>query len=218
MSSNWTRNYDNMFCALFGYGSLSYNAISTATHSKPLVRTILGNYKTPYVGSKSVDDNSNAGPYVSLALGGEKRYLTSNNETQQYSTYGTYSCVQIGASDTPVSYDDYKLYEPHLNNLSVNTSGIKIINNGYKSDTHSYSFTIKIPIGYSGNSNITVREFGLFGSVRIASANYVIPVLYYREVLENEIVLEPNDTIEITITQSIVQPNYTPYPDNSTIV
>lgn len=219
MSSRWTRNYDNMFCALYGYGSLSYSAIAEPDHSRPLVRTMLGNYKTPAVVSKNTTDKSRYGVFAGLALGCQKIYLTTNNETGIYDYDGAQcAAIQIGANGTEASYDDYKLYEPHLTNLAVNNNGVKVINNGYDEATHSYSFTMKIPIVYSGSSNIEVREFGLFGCVGASDYRYPVPVLYYREVLDDVITLQPNDTIEISVTQSIVQPNYTPYPDNSTIV
>jgi hypothetical protein len=122
------------------------------------------------------------------------------------------SFIQLGTGDNTPTYEDYALQSPVTSGLTLNTVSTSY---SYDSDTHTYTRTYKIPIAYSGSDPITIKEFGIFCGLpyTFTSNNvYQNPILVYRETLDTSVTLEQNDTIEITFSQSIVQPNYTSYP------
>lgn len=217
----WVRNYDNLFSALFGVGLSSSTTYNTPTESVPLVRFPNGNGQ--YV-SLSMDETFKTHYSAALTLTTPKEYMKSANSTVELATYinGAPSFARIepapwgiclGGGTVAPTYEDYEIGSPIRNNMTVGT--VTSLEPSYDTVTHSYTYGYKIPITYSGSAPTSINEFGLYAPVTTsASREYhtATRLLVYHEVFEAGITLQQNDTIEITITQTVTQPNYTPYP------
>ena len=196
----WTRNYDNLYSAAFGYWG-SGGSISNPTYNKPCIKDMKGNYY--------VINNNSVSHFQGNVMG---MTLCTNNYsyiTESSSINADEIGVQIGTGVGEVSKDDFCLFLPYNgNNVTV---GNISINSTYDENTHTYTRTVKIPIAYSGSADLTVTEFGLFSRCSISS-NSVGRCMIYHEFIDSPVTLHQNDTLELTFSQSIVQPNYTPYP------
>lgn len=204
LAKQFTRNYDNLFSYCFGCRNSSHTTTETPTHEIPHFKHPDGYY---FTGSMSKGYARNAA-LTTVCIPDILYYGASN----QSPSCETFSSIQIGTGNTPPSYEDYCLHTPLSNNLTLGTVSYS---SKYDSDTHIYTLDIKIPIIYNGTESVTASEYGIFvGIPRSVSGSsvYSLPTMIYRETLDEPVTLEQNDTIEITFSQSIVQPNYTPYP------
>ena len=217
----WVRNYDNLFSALFGLGSSSSTTYNTPTESVPLVRFPDGNGQ--YV-SLSMNDTFKTHYSAALTLTAPTAYMTSAYSSVEIAGYANgapsfawlYSApwgICLGGGTDAPSYDDYEIGSPIRSNMTVGT--VTTLTPSYDAVTHSYTYGYKVPIAYSGSEPTTINEFGLYAPVTTSAgmdAHTATRLLVYHEVFEQGIALQQNDAIEISITQTVTQPNYTPYP------
>lgn len=217
----WVRNYDNLFSALFGIGASSSTSYNTPTDSSPLVRFPNGNGQ--YV-SLSIDDTFKTHYSAALTLTAPSAYMTSANSTVEIASYvnGVPSFARLypapwgiclGGGTNDPTYEDYEIGSPIRSNMTVGT--VTRLEPSYDSVAHSYTYGFKIPIAYSGSEAAIINEFGLYAPVTTdagSDAHSAKRLLVYHEVFEQSITLQQNDTIEISVTQTVTQPNYTPYP------
>lgn len=212
MAKQWTRNYDNLFVAVLGCYGTEYATTETPTHGTPYFRDVTGTYFKPAQNSFSAQN----GIATSLALYPPVAYgdaQSSLDQSLQY--YHNNKCgIKLGTGTSEPTYDDAELHTPLTANLTLGTVSVST---SYDEDTHIYTRTYKMPIAYSGADPINVTEFGIYIGVPYrysptASSYYHKSVMVYRETLDTPVTLEQNDTIEITFSQSIMQPNYTEYP------
>lgn len=208
-SKIWTRNYDNLFSAVFGtFGNQNSAETTTApTYDKPWVRDCVGTWRTLHY-NKGV----NFVHSTLLSLDASNWMYGVPNVGASTSSY-PYIYLQIGGGEGVANTDDYQLFLPYTTDLRIGTVTESW---SYDSATHTYTKQFKIPVAYNGSAPITVTEFGLFGLLYCGLQNnnnrITAPTLLYHEFLDVPVTLEQNDTLEITINQSIVQPNYNPYP------
>lgn len=210
MSKIWTRNYDNLFSALFG--TFGGNGTSTAvapTYEYPCIRDAVGIYRTAI----DLHTMGGAGRVAgALSINTINGYLINDNDTYDNYHVSTpcYNYIQLGTGTGEVSKDDYRLFLSANSNLVLGTIKTSW---AYNDSTHEYTKSFKVPVIYSGATDITITEFGIFsvlpdGTTTNHGGHYY---MMYHEFLDNPITLTENDTIEINFSQSIVQPNYTPY-------
>lgn len=204
----WTRNYDNLFSAVFGTtGGKGGSTDSPPTYQYPCFRASDGSYKT-LLDPGATATRTHQCTFAALVISSINSYLAYTVTT--FNSNSTF--IQLGSGNGSVSKDDYCLFLPE-------TSGFKITNQirswEYIESEHKYTKLIKIAINYTGSNPKTITEFGIFGCPASESSgndNYGYTCLLYHEFLDVPVTLEQNDTIEIKFYQSIVQPNYTPYP------
>lgn len=214
----WLRNWDNLFTAVFGYNNIGSTTTDNPTHDTVWFRRMdNGVYWRPGSGgawsggvlAQSLGINQSRGWVYNM---GYTRTSTSNYAQRAYD-YQPCGII-LGTGDSEPSYDGYNVLSPITSGMAIGT--VKGGGTVYDAETHTYTKTIVIPIIYSGTNPITVNEFGI--SVLLPQSEdsyqgvYAYPVMVYHEVFEEGITLQTNDTIEITFSQSIVQPNWCEYP------
>lgn len=205
MSKIWTRNYDNYIAAIFG-GCADANSVrvNVPSYEKPLYKNPDGLYATFSTRNTTNQNSAFTCKILNLYMSGQTRYgLDSSFD-------GPFLCL-FGGGNQEVTKDDYNLQTPYQSGFSIGSSST--INPVWNEETHSYTIGCKLLFNYTAAEELAVSEFGLFGHM---FGGYPLPsnafALFYREVFVAPITLLQNDSIEVTITQTIVQPNYTPYP------
>lgn len=211
MAKQWTRNYDNLFLAAFGLNNSSYKTTDVPTYAQGEIyfRTIEGHYMTPYLNRASAPHSH--GALTSSMVIPDITYAGNSTYDNDYYGGAGVAKILLGSGDAEPSYEDYTLDEPKTTGFTTLQRTIK---DAYDHDTHTYTRTYKIPLSYSGAEAFTVREFGIYVGVPYQyNSPYVYSyfTLVYRETLDEPITLQQNDTIEITFSQSITNPNYIPY-------
>lgn len=216
----WTRNYDNFFSGICGcVGNGPAHEGSAPNEARPYFRNLTGGYM-----AGSFNNWSGLGNSTGIALHRPSSYVTGTGFTFQYTTVSysqldsfiqPYWGICLGSGTDAPSYEDYELKVPIRSNMTIGT--ITQIANTYDATNHTYTYGYKVPIAYSGANDITINEFGLYAPVfnSSPSKSYLWnanATLVYHEVFEEGITLHQNDTIELTITQTVTQPNYHPYP------
>lgn len=217
----WTRNYDNAFSALYGIWGNGPATQSTPDESAPFFRICNGGswdkcYSAQHFKALFSLATTICPPSVYM----KQPYTTIDIITTTYSSISGINAkwgICIGSGEADPTYEDWDLQTPIRDNVSVGT--ISSIPQVYDQVSHTYTYGFKVPLAYSGSTTVNVNEFGLYAPFinQTGSYNtsiYAQAMLVYHEVFESPIVLEQNDTIEITITQTVQQPNYTPYPSN----
>lgn len=197
----WTRNYDNLFSSVFGtYGVAQDNNAVTPSYDTPCYRSHNGNYYKIHITNNR---------YV---------MFTFNQGNWCYGTnpggvYYPYPLIVLGTGEGIATKDDYQLFTPINSGFSVNPISITW---RFDAATHTYTKKFIIPLLYTGDNEVRITEFGI--SIALGEEPYSVSYdsrafgLLYHEFLDAAKVLNKNDVIEITFEQSIVQPNYTPYP------
>lgn len=111
-------------------------------------------------------------------------YMTTNNSRY----YPNYRGIVFGSGTTPPQKTDYKI-ENHI------ADGLTYFNNG-TSETNNIVNWIQT-VQNTSSEPITISEVGLFSS---GGGPYDICVLLTRTVLDNPVVLQPNEVKTFTIT------------------
>ena len=209
----FTRNYWNLFSAVYGTHNTSQQETETPTHDNVFIRCWNGKYLKPLTGNYP---QYLAACAMSLALFPFGTSYLNAPQTNDWTSFeGLVPRILLGTGTGELSTDEYHLFAPVYTNF---TNGVIRYSNEYNADTNTYTKQVKIPIAYSGTSPIVITEFGIYGGiprgVYSSDRPYYFHALLYHELLENPITLEPNDTIEITFSQSIVQPHFSPYPES----
>lgn len=207
MSKQWTRNYDNLFVACFGFeqfGESNNNYVDIPDHNSPYFRMTDGKYALPVCSTRTYKAILND----AVSIPKPSKYGVPSFSLTSNSNYYSEVSIQIGTGTSTPTKEDYVLEMPITANVSLGTVSTSV---KYDSDTHIYTRTYKIPILYSGSDPITIGEYGIFVGLQINGGNQY-KTMVYRETLDEPVTLEQNDTIEITFSQSIMQPNYSDYP------
>ena len=205
MGKIWTRNYDNYIAAIFG-GCADANSVrvSVPSYEKPVYKNPDGLYAT--FSTRNITNNNRfyTCKILNLEMHGNTRYGLDSSSDDPF-------CCLFGGGNQEVTKDDCNLQTPYSSGFSIGSSFS--IDPVWNEATHSYTIGCKLLFNYTGTAELTVSEFGLFGYMY---GGHPLPdkafALFYREVFATPITILQNDSIEVTITQTIVQPNYTPYP------
>ena len=217
MGKIYTRNYDNMFTLAFGGGHISFvnNAEQKYDVASIPLKICSGELMQP-INRPGINPCamgiSSTGFYSDYHSSVNSPSLSMNKITD----YGENLFVCFGGSDREVSYEDYELVQPFYSNMTI---GARSYYSYFDNELHKYTRTCKFVVTYSGTSQITVKEFGVYATapntIAYKSDGIVysgVPCLIYRETFDNPFVLNQNDAIEITYSQAIVIPHYQPYP------
>lgn len=215
----WLRNWDNLFTALFGFNTMSETSTSAPTHDTVWFRAMnSGTYIRPVVGSAW--SHGILASALGMRMNGGWLYnptsirTSTTNYPQRAYDYLPVG-ITLGSGTVDPAYDDYKCYTP-LGSMSI--GAVRLIANGtYNSEDKTYTKTVVIPITYTGSTPVNVQEFGINVFIPIGEdSTYqglnAQAIMVYHEVFEEPVTLLQNDTIEITFSQIVAQPNYVPYP------
>lgn len=121
--------------------------------------------------------------------------------------------ICLGNGNGAVSYDDYKLSGDVVSNKLVEVSK----NVTYNSTTHKFKKTLVATYTNSGNTDITISEWGLWRYSHQDAYAYDITdynnssnmiALVYRAVLDTPIVIEAGTTATLTFSIDIPMPNH----------
>lgn len=135
------------------------------------------------------------------------------NNMAQFHTLMSLSAkgICLGDGDDAVSYDDYKLSGEVISNKLIEVS--KSIS--YNPTTHKFRKTLVATYTNSGNTDLTISEWGLWRINAQDGANNTIfnhessvAVLVYRAVLDDPIVIEAGTTATLTFSIDIPMPNH----------
>lgn len=103
--------------------------------------------------------------------------------------------ICIGTGNTPVTYDDYTLSGEIIDNTKLSYVSYEI---NYDAEGRKVSKTVTYTYTNETDSNITISEWGLFRHWITAGSgnsylfsNSAYDILFYREVLETPITIEP---------------------------
>lgn len=207
----FTRTYWNLFSALFGGANNGEASTQTPSYDNHIYcRNTDGVYKAILLYNNnyfySIADN--------LAMYNlNDAYRSSFTNGMSASYYSLKPFIQLGNGTGELSEENYNLFAPLFTNFTI---GSMKLSSKYDDITHQYARTWLVPFAYSGNNPITISEFGVYGMIPTVYYRPDTPkcdfCLLYHELLEIPITLQTNDTIEITFSQSIVQPHYNEYP------
>ena len=209
----WTRNYYNALTALL-LGDTTETSVNTPVDYQPPIvyRHATGNYSNSCGSDLTAGDRGQLeNPYRSgmqhgIMRLGQLGFLVFSSYTGTPPQYRTPAypdlAIQLGAGDTPSTYEDYKLDDPIWTGYTmVNSSGTLTAPSAFDAVTHKYSSTRTFTINNSSADAFTIKEFGIFAG----------DVLLYREVLNSPITLDPGESVTIDFTREAEVFNYTPY-------
>lgn len=109
--------------------------------------------------------------------------------------------IKLGTGNTAPAATDYNLEEPaSVQYLSV-ISGTPSFDNNTKVMTR----TITVSVQNQSEENITIKEWGVFGSIRTLNyySSNLTQALLYREVLSTPVVLAPLQAATLTLTLTL---------------
>lgn len=109
--------------------------------------------------------------------------------------YKANDILMVGTGTTTPTSTDYTLESPIESNLTHVSSACS---KGYNSTTNKSSYVITRTFTYTGSSNITITEIGVFHNGRDASNYYAF--LLSRELLDTPLTVSPGETFTVTMT------------------
>lgn len=184
MAGVWTRNYTNKLCCL----------LAGASYDPP---TRANFYADGTMGQKDHTGGTGNPNYNSNFL--------ASFPTMPGVSYGSGSTtnwnIAFGTGTTAPDYDDYCM-ENFVEGFTVSQSNIFVSQYDYDETSHTYSSTKRYVLQYTGSSELTITEFGLF----------VAYAMIYHEVFDTPITLNQYESVVIELTQSFPLVNYQPYP------
>ena len=221
----WTRNYYNILT------SLAYDSNSNSSSSQPtdygspiMIRCLDGswyNCKASYFAPFGSNMSYGRGPANIFSIGNTGLMMINGTSYSPSSPSGSGGGIGVGISfgsgDNPESYEDFRL-QTYVTGLTlVNHNGIVTKQTTYDSDTHVLSGKRKFTINNGNSGQVTLREFGICvcNDLSLTNSSYTsmyYPILVYREVFDEPIVLESSESIVLEIERSGEIINYTPYP------
>lgn len=213
----WTRNYWKLYPLNFGFTGEGTNETNNPTDDNIWFRTTDGVYRTALnrfgTGYLTFTDISQ---YNHPALQYSAYTETYKNDTR--TDLGSPALI-LGNGTGTLSEDSYEIFSKIGENITV---GTKSVTHEKDVETHKYTRVIKFPITYSGANPVTITEMGFYGMIPYITRResstapvytYLKPILLYHELFETPMELLQNDSMEITFRQSIIEPNYSPYPN-----
>lgn len=191
MAGVWTRNYSNMLAYQLsgaGYECDYYNA-DYATNNLTVKLT-----------NGSIRKAQGSGGVIYFPKGSYSSWAYGNNYTS-----GGQLSMQVGTGDTEPTYEDYVLEVPS-SNFTISQNGLLVSKFVWDATAKTFATTVRFVVQYTGSSEITVKEFGIFCATQWGSA------LIYREVFDEPITLNQYESIVLDVTQAFPIINYQPYP------
>lgn len=190
MSSIWTRNYWNLFCAVFGTFNESEGR-GVPSHFPIYMRDYNGNYRKVYENGEGLNANSLRIGKISTGLGSV-----------------TTPVIALGTNNAEPSFDDFSI-QTTSKTLSFQNFDKWC---SYDETTHTYTRFIKMAFTNNHDEEVTFCEYGIFVPFH---TNYRLQTgecaLVYREVFD-PITVAPKETIFIVFEQSITHPDFREYP------
>ena len=189
MSGVWTRNYSNAMADWLGGGKTQPASAGASYNNNNLsIKNFSGNLLFP---SSILGYMDNLPNLYEVVYG-----HTSNG------------CgIEFGTGTTAPSFDDYRVQTP-LSSFTVSQRNINVNTLNWDSETKQYSTTRRFVVQYTGSSEVTIREFGIY----VKSASDGSNVLIYREVFDTPITVNQYESVVIELTQAFPIINYEPYP------
>ena len=121
------------------------------------------------------------------------------------STSLNYPGIWLGTGSTPPTKDDYRLESVIQSGLSLSNGSFRSVNG----DDGKYTYIMEIVLRNTTESEIVIREIGLFGQPVTGSnspfANHL--VLLRRDVLDNPITIPVGEARLVTFTLTFNQPS-----------
>ncbi len=116
------------------------------------------------------------------------------------------SSIKLGSGNTAPTAADYALEQPaNINYLSC-AVGAPV----YDDSVGTVTRTITVSVQNTGSENVTIREWGLFGTVRTLNyySSNVAVALLYREVLDSPVTLGQYQaaSLELTLNLTLTDP------------
>lgn len=149
------------------------------------------NYRGDYVRVNS-KGSGDANKSVGVQMNPENTMYDYNSSGLQ-KTYG-FCDIVFGSGTNEESLEDCTLQY-------ISPSGFSSVSIGYDVTENGEDFVIsryKI-IKYTGSDPVTITEIGLMGGVGNGSSNYYKPMLVYRKLLDEPIIITPGMTFTLTI-------------------
>ena len=190
----WLRNWDNAFVGVFGLG-----ANTNATFGDGYVSLKFTNGSSYYIHENSASQN----PIVIGLPRSSSYYSTGINTT---SSLGTKYEINVGTGTTPVTYNDYKMESP-LTSSSITHIGYSFESLGYDSTTKTWGKNVIRSFRNATNGQLTISEIGIYMGLSGSNGG---TALVYHEVLDEPIVVEPDQKFNICIpvyAQMLHHPN-----------
>ena len=189
MSGVWTRNYSNAMANWLG-GGRTQPASSSAS------------YNNNNLSVKNFSGNLSAASYILVYID------TLPNLYDVAYGHTSIGCgIEFGTGTTAPTFDDYRVQSP-LSSFTVSQKNINVNTLNWDGDTKQYSTTRRFVVQYTGSSEITIREFGIYARSGYDGSN----VLIYREVFDTPITVNQYESVVIELTQAFPIINYEPYP------
>jgi hypothetical protein len=119
-------------------------------------------------------------------------------------TYGEgLSALTAGASDTPVSCDDYTLATPFTTNDAIQISGSAVLGD-YTYDESSNTFSRTYQRAFMAKKDIVIKEIGITTrAYKASNGAWNYPVLIYRKVLDAPIEVPANANFILSFSTTI---------------
>ena len=209
------RNYDNLLLSFMGAkvqptttgASISSGFASNADYNGSLATT----------SSTTFGDKSNLGDgYINLKKTdgsiGSCKIVTGNSNYYagvMCPTMMSRGNVCFGDGNTPATYEDYALAGSIIDNTPlVLVSSNTVFNNS----TKKFTKTAKYTYTNTTSTDITIKEWGLYSydytTTFYKYANNASCTLFYREVLDEPIVIEAGTTATLTFSIDVPMPNH----------
>ena len=140
------------------------------------------------IGRGSADTSYNTPSWGGITSGSSD--LSKIRTVINYNTPG----VVFGDGDTPVSFDDYKL----SGNVVDTITGTAAINHAV--DDNGITSTGLYTLTNTSDTEITIREVGLFSRVSLSPTGGIKPVMYERTVLDSPVTIPAGGVGQVTYT------------------
>ena len=116
------------------------------------------------------------------------------------------SSIRLGTGSTAPTAADYALEQP----ANISYLSCAVGSPVYDDSVGTVTRTITVSVQNTGSENVTIREWGIFGTVR-TMANYssnVATALLYREVLDSPVTLGQYQaaSLELTVSLTLTDP------------
>lgn len=191
------RNYDNFMAAYavadhYGSNGTSYRRLANSTYTAT---------STSLFEDGQLNQHTTNGGLTNIQFTGGSYYLFSPAQFTEYS-------ICLGNGNTAVTYDDYKLSGDVITNKLVRVSRTLT----YDAENHKWKITLICTYTNSGDTNITISEWGIYSANQhnyyTYSNNSSYYILMFREVLDEPIVIEPSTSATIEFSIDVPMANH----------
>lgn len=193
----WLRNWDNLFCAFFGLvgnsgssfgdGSLGFTVPSGSSGSS--IKFSQGTHKSVNGYGYSLVNN-----YSMFFHSGDTGIDSGTSSAGKFK-------IIVGTGTTPVTYDDFKLASELKDKSVLSHVQYKAEQIDYNNDTKTWGKRIIREFRNLSDDVLTITEIGVQCNVNAdgSSGSTCYGVLVYREVLDEPLVVQPDQKFAISI-------------------